>query len=52
MAAIIHRARWNFNVDEADGVSRRDSHAMSPSVGGGRRWKTGRAVGVERVETP
>ena len=25
MAAIIHRARWNFNVDEADGVSRRDS---------------------------
>jgi hypothetical protein len=24
MAAIIHRARWNFNVDEADGVSRRD----------------------------
>jgi hypothetical protein len=25
MGAIIHRARWNFNVDEADGVSRRDS---------------------------
>jgi hypothetical protein len=25
MAPIIHRARWNFNVDEADGVSRRDS---------------------------
>jgi hypothetical protein len=24
MAAIIYRARWNFNVDEADGVSRRD----------------------------
>ena len=23
MAAIIHRARWNFNVDEADGVNRR-----------------------------
>ena len=25
VAAIIHRARWNFNVDAADGVSRRDS---------------------------
>ena len=24
MAAIIDRAGWNFNVDEADGVSRRD----------------------------
>ena len=25
MGAIIHRARWNFNVDEADGVSGRDT---------------------------
>ena len=29
MAAIIHRARWNFNVDEADGVSRRDTASTS-----------------------
>jgi len=25
---------------------------MSASVGGGRRWKTGRALGVARVSTP
>jgi hypothetical protein len=31
MAAIIHRARWNFNVDEADGVSRRDSRRRPAS---------------------
>jgi hypothetical protein len=27
MAAIIHRAGRKFNVDEADGVSRRDTAA-------------------------
>jgi hypothetical protein len=35
MAAIIHRADRKFNVDEADGVSRRDNHTPStcPGVG-------------------
>jgi hypothetical protein len=33
MAAIIHRARWNFNVDEADGVSRRDRFPLWLGLG-------------------
>ena len=32
MAAIIHRAGRKFNVDEADGVSRRDSHVWAPGL--------------------
>jgi hypothetical protein len=35
MAAIIHRARWNFNVDEADGVSRRDTLLCGSAAPGG-----------------
>jgi membrane protease YdiL (CAAX protease family) len=33
MAASIHRARWNFNGDEADGVRRRDRlRVLLPSL--------------------
>jgi hypothetical protein len=35
MGAIIHRARWNFNVDEANGVKKGQVGAGRPGGGSG-----------------
>jgi hypothetical protein len=49
MAAIIHRARWNFNVDEADGVSRRD---RTSGMGVSPRGPTQPRAGATPAEAP
>jgi hypothetical protein len=48
MAAIIHRARWNFNVDEADGVSGRDT--FRAALGRRREPRADHVVRLEDVE--